>query len=133
MAREIKFKCWDVERKMMYNIAFPSWNGMIEVWEDNKPQTKVLFLSQGGPEEQGILREYTGLKDKNGKEVLEGDLVRIPDCLETETLVEQVEYSDMWLGFEPFVPSCATCNFVPKEKQIEVIGNVWENPGLLEK
>lgn len=137
-----KYRAWDVERKIMYSIAFPSWNGSIEVWKDNKPQTEIIHLSMNGPEEQGILLQFTGREDKNDKMIFGGHIVR---CLATiigdvRTQIQGVvkysrgafyvcgEVSDDYI-IHPFRIPMNEIN-VPENK-IEIIGNIFSNLELI--
>jgi hypothetical protein len=54
---EARFRAFDIENNIMHDIAFPTWNGMVQVWENNKPQSKIKHLSIGGPEEQCRLEQ----------------------------------------------------------------------------
>ena len=72
--------------------------------------------------------EFTGLHDKNGKEIYEGDILRF----------ELTEMGYIEIGIMEFVDSGfwmkspnQKCH-LPVEERREVIGNIWENPELLE-
>lgn len=82
-----------------------------------------------------IIEQDTGLKDKNGKEICEGDIVRYniwlrgsAKNLSCTTVVE------WWSGEEEYYPCCTTSGFALPygEDGYEVIGNIHENPELLE-
>lgn len=75
--REIKFRVWDNNNKVMQSIGVLEWlNGGI------KPYGQGSFVNnnEGFVDEKSIfLMQYTNLKDKNGKEIYEDDIVRVYD------------------------------------------------------
>ena len=76
--------------------------------------------------------ESTGLKDKNGNEIYEGDIIGYVTGSGFSTTKEKgdlevVEFKNG--GFEPFVVKGWEIN--PKPEEIEIIGNIHENPELI--
>jgi uncharacterized phage protein (TIGR01671 family) len=72
--------------------------------------------------------QFTGLKDRNGREIYEGDVVRHEPLgyeRRTESLVEFFEG-----GFLPFSDSDDGAPY-PDPEKVEIIGNIYENPELL--
>lgn len=74
--------------------------------------------------------QFTGLKDKNKKEIYEGDIVRYYDDIEDELRCAEVRYDSAFCSF----------NVVPKKRdacslsafwEYEVIGNIYDNPELI--
>lgn len=125
--REIKFKVW---------LDGYGWTKQRMDFM-HLPNAKVEPIKE---KENGKLTwcQYTGLKDKNGVEIYEGDIVTVIDC---EPNIYKIEFIDFRCSFEIVLAKsdCDNCWTHAKfdddfdNTDIEVIGNIYENPELLEK
>lgn len=115
MSREIKFRAWGKNSKEYLGSSSDGFNmeelsrlaGQFKDWE---------------------LEQYTGLKDKNGKEIYEGDIL--------ETVDKAVRYIVVWdeddLGYWGKAITCTPdFSMDTVDSDDEVIGNIHENPELL--
>lgn len=132
MKREIKFRAWVikswnnyewVKNKIIYN-AYPIKSNV----SFNENNYKLSFCNKNECE----LMQYTGLKDKNGVEIYEGDVIKSLNYLGnrdiTPIIIGVVEYRLGGFGIEKGLYLGAY-----QQEDIEVIGNIYENPELLEK
>ena len=111
--REIKFRSWlKFKGKMLYDFD-------------------VLYNGRVSETNKRILMQYTGLKDKNGKEIYEGDILKSVAYAINQEVTGVVNYNSELAHY---------CLDTDNNKRIvflglintEVIGNIYENPELLE-
>uniref|UniRef100_A0A6M3KEL1 Putative YopX protein n=1 Tax=viral metagenome TaxID=1070528 RepID=A0A6M3KEL1_9ZZZZ len=138
MMREIKFRAWDKSSKKMgmvqiKQILIPDGNN-----EHGHQELAVSHLKFGtNPSHwliSPILMQYTGLKDNNGKEIYEGDIVNlIPDGYVKEiATVEWDNNNASWIYRRISELELVNKSGVyVKWEPVEVIGNIYENPKLI--
>ena len=135
--KEVKFKAWDKWEKEMLPVAGINFtNGFMWINEliDDETPANIRYL------DEVVLRQYTGLKDKKGIDVFEKDIVNIVELSKNILeYVSVVEYENSgYLVTEPNGTQVPLDCFHNQENavmplfEIEVIGNAFENPDLLE-
>jgi len=118
--REIKFNFWVKSIKEIWR------------WERVKMEHpfQIFFL-----DEDFIPLQYTGLKDKNGKEIYEGDVFKFHPSKEWKGTEPDnpcfVFWADSLSAFMFYVGTPEMSTLLPPSESIEIIGNVHENPELL--
>ena len=141
--REIKFRVWDIENKewLVYKQALVGWQCPIDA-----PHRQVIMWVYASPDEVSFnelqhcidhpeafaVSQFTGLSDRLGKEIYEGDTLRFSHEGEefhtgpvswreefsiwgSAIMLTQIEPEDLWV----------------KEAEYEVIGNIYESPKLV--
>ena len=142
--REIKFRAWDNENEYMITSLQGVYTALrnrmnITKQDDGYYNNGDLLKPNKG---KYTLMQYTGQKDKNGKEIYEGDIVEEvyfnPKFDEQERRYGKyiVKYEEDRCGYVPFAcgDGCGCCEYeVINVNNAEVIGNIYDNPDLLEK
>lgn len=131
--REIKFRAWDkkVEKLYPYITVYAQDFGHVQVNEGGEDKFIYPIHLE--------LMQYTGLKDKNGVEIYEGDVVKGGKFeeyshfeivwREEDTCFEASQKQNDKLGGILTRPIGSTL----KINEVEVIGNIYENPKLIEE
>jgi len=120
MNREIRFRAWDkITKTMRTNIL------SIDVGEYGRN----IYFSTGSylPQIDAELMQYTGLKDKNGKKIYEGDIIK------TDTQIGVVDYSFGCFRVRGKKIEIFGIDLGNGQGFCEVIGDIYQNPELLKK
>jgi len=118
--REIKFRAYHIEQKKMINIEnLLSFSNDGDIWINENKQMPLNVFS-GWASKDFKLMQYTGLKDKNGVEIYEGDIVAFDNNGFNDKGV--VIYDG---------PCFIVEGFFLIDNSLKVIGNIYEKPELL--
>ena len=126
MKRILKFRVWDKERSRFW-LTRNSLYFYLENLQDEILAVSISKFIQRG--DSFVVQQFTGLLDKDGREIYEGDIIKLisksdltQDCYDLNHIF-QIKWSRY--SFLPFS--------VVYEKDTIIIGNVLENPELLEE
>ena len=135
--RIIKFRAWIKDLNKMYNVeGFNIEYENIVILLENGFDTPYCSINYYDCE----LMQYTGLKDRNDKEIYEGDIVKMhlgPKLMPIaeNDLICVIEYGlqgyGSKIGFSGYYKNGARVP-LPYKDRLEVIGNIYENPELME-
>lgn len=133
MKDRFKFRAWNLEKGIMHYNAEDTYDGISENGIEHSNFSAVL------EDNEYVVMQCTGLKDKNGKLIYEGDIVKYTDCEGKETIGYLTIDRFNLLTFANMV-NCDFCEewadvvkavFFTGNSTIEVIGNIYENKELL--
>ena len=134
--KELKFRIWIKDEKRYYDesdeesyMIVP--NGNVTYTSEPYEEDGVWFNDTTRATNDVIVEQYTGLKDKNGKEIYEGDIVEYTTCYygnekRHHKVVEWSEWDSDDFG-EPH-----NLGYSNLSECMEVIGNIHENAEILE-
>ena len=124
MSRELKFRVWDKHLKIFVNLnigGLRSDYSLDDYLDDTFNDPISVFEVQ----------QFTGLKDKNGVEIAEGDIIQYQDGSHQapfydKVVVEWVSENDGWV-----YSGWKFCDNFLQGGEFQVVGNLLENPELL--
>lgn len=113
--REVKFRAWDKDHFVYMGLKGAGWSF-------SEPFDETAHAIEW--------QQHTGLHDKNGKEIYEGDIVR-----DNNGKVWAIAWNEGYAAFGKRDPSLGkksqAISGLHPTSQLEVIGNIYENPDLL--
>ncbi len=118
--REIKFRAYSPSEDKMYYFDLSTYMKVNEAEQEDLCSSEAAMNG---------LMQFTGLKDKNGKEIYEGDILK-----ESEHGIFEVVWDLKWAKFKLDHTRVGSTIQYPEWNRgirMEIIGNIYENPDLL--
>lgn len=131
MKREIKFRAYSSHNHKMYPVSDIEWDTDGRMWvtaDDGKNGIELI-------DEEAHLMQYTGLNDKNGRKIYEGDIIVTHPKMKYEIpKIGVVQYGNCRPMFQYKSVDGEEYSIWSNNvyRTYEVIGNIFENPKLLE-
>jgi uncharacterized phage protein (TIGR01671 family) len=124
-----KFRAWhnELSRMMLVKTMFFFAGGLEELELNDSVMNDYITAY---PDEIELMQS-TGLKDKNGKEVFVGDIIKCTRGCPHEVYLEK-EYGGTYIGGMPAIYLKGIREGYAWTEHEEIIGNIYENPELLE-
>ena len=130
---KIKLKCWHKKQKMFFPIIAI---GFADGWIELEPAPDSSFIINI---EDVELVQFTGLYDKNGREIYESDIITYQECIYQVVYMEtkacfSLDGVGQYKHFMDIMATIHTDSMVSliTEERFTIIGNIYENPELLE-
>ena len=135
--REIKFRAWDKEEECFLDIYTMNFDGCgniecVYVFDGDNYIDPPYFRD----DKILVLMQYTGLKDKNGKDIYEGDIVEVVDYQyineypEIAKFIGVIEYNN---GSFCVRMDETYSNYRLMDLEMKVIADIYESPELMRK
>ena len=126
--RVIQFRAWDKTRKLMVRSEYPdNWEYIRDEYYGDWVKTKLTSIENISSNDNFTVMQYTNLKDKNGKKIFSGDIVK-----KEGRIGVVVMHAGCWciqISENEYVGFSANSN--GNEGSCEVIGNVFDHPEIL--
>lgn len=145
--REIRFRAWDKEEKFMLQDIQSMYDGSCNHKETEERYGWISCFDSFIDDDNYVVMQYTGLKDKNGTEIYEGDIVHYKSTIDQFGFLLTHEQTGV-IGVNKGMTGFTGKNTQTYKDEVnthdskflflspdiyEVIGNVWENPELLKE
>lgn len=140
MQDRFRYRVFDNDDRKMHNVIFLNYENNSVEWYNDNNKKRAAFIGEVP------IVQCTGLKDKNDKLIYEGDIVKYfcpaeycsdgvhkcPECYSGEN--GSVHYDEDLAMYEYRSKSdeCPLTDNINTEEELEIIGNIYENPELLE-